>query len=157
MDIKDIKQLIQMIETSAVTEIEVEDKGFKVRISRQQAPAAPAPAAPAPVVAQFTAPAPQQLSSPPFPVAAPAPVAEEGVLIIKSPMVGTFYSAPSPESDAFVKVGSQVKETSVVCIIEAMKVMNEIQAELSGRVVEVLASSGQSVEYGQPLFKVKKA
>lgn len=157
MDIKDIKQLIQMIETSAVTEIEVEDKGFKVRISRQQAAApAPAPVAPAPVVTHVVAPAPQ-LSAPPFPVAAAPAAPEEGITVIKSPMVGTFYGTPSPEADPFVKVGSQVKETSVVCIIEAMKVMNEIQAELSGRITEVLVSSGQSVEYGQPLFKVKKA
>ncbi|MEY3958613.1 MAG: Biotin carboxyl carrier protein of acetyl-CoA carboxylase, partial [Verrucomicrobiota bacterium] len=98
------------------------------------APPAPTPAAPAP--------------------AAPA-AADPGVKIITSPMVGTFYAAPSPDNPPFVTVGSPVKPDSVVCIVEAMKVMNEIQSELTGTVVECLVASGTSVEFGQPLFRVK--
>ncbi|HRI82974.1 MAG TPA: acetyl-CoA carboxylase biotin carboxyl carrier protein, partial [Opitutaceae bacterium] len=88
---------------------------------------------------------------------APAPAKDEaGIVYVKSPMVGTFYRAPSPESKSFVEPDSKVTETSVVCIIEAMKIMNEIQAEVKGTVVEVLVENGQPVEYGQRLFKVKQ-
>ncbi len=88
----------------------------------------------------------------------PIPVTEEpGITYVKSPMVGTFYRASSPESKAYVDVGSKVEETSIVCIIEAMKIMNEIQAEAKGTIVEILIESGQPVEYGQRLFKLRQA
>jgi acetyl-CoA carboxylase biotin carboxyl carrier protein len=98
---------------------------------------------------------------PPAPAAAPAagtaPVAEEaGISYVKSPMVGTFYRSPSPESKSFADVGTKVEDHSVVCIIEAMKIMNEIQAETKGTIVEILIENGQPVEYGQRLFKVKQ-
>ena len=89
--------------------------------------------------------------------AAPAVSDDTGFLFVKSPMVGTFYRSPSPENPSFVDVGSKVEEKAVVCIIEAMKIMNEIQAEVKGTVVEVLVENGQPVEYGQRLFKVKAA
>ncbi len=155
MDINQIEKLAQIIESNNIREFEVEEKGFKLRIKRggddMPVVAAPAPvaipAAPAPVAA-----APAAAAAEPA-----APVEEAGIEIIKSPMVGTFYSAPSPESDAFVSVGTQVTADTIVCIVEAMKVMNEIQAELSGTVTEVLVENGAAIEYGQPLFKVKSS
>lgn len=138
---------------SELSEFEIEEEGFKLRLSRKngEAPqvihAAPVAAAPA---AAPAAPAGE-------PATAAAPVDEKGIEVVKSPMVGTFYSAGSPESPAFVKIGDKVGADSIVCIIEAMKVMNEIQAEISGTITEVLIENGEAVEYGQPLFKVKTA
>lgn len=137
-----------------LTEFQIEDKGFKLRLQResgakggvqiaQVAPVAPAaaPAAVAPVAA-----------------AAAAPVAADpNVKVITSPMVGTFYASSSPDAAPFVAAGSPVKADSVVCIVEAMKVMNEVQADIAGTIVEVLVANGTSVEFGQPLFKVKTA
>ncbi len=142
---------------SELTEFAVEDEGFKLKIRRGGNGL--------PVVSQGA------VSAPPFPPAAetpppaakPAPAAESkpeeetGVGYIKSPMVGTFYSAASPESPPFTETGAKVTDNSVVCIIEAMKIMNEIQAETKGTIIEVLVENGQPVEYGQPLFKVKQS
>lgn len=136
---------------SELSEFEFEEEGFKLRLSRKNgdAPAQIIQAAPA---MQAFAPAVAA------PAAAPAsPVEEIGVTTVNSPMVGTFYSAGSPESPAFVKIGDNVGCETIVCIIEAMKVMNEIQAEMSGTITEVLIESGEAVEYGQPLFKIKTA
>jgi acetyl-CoA carboxylase biotin carboxyl carrier protein len=135
---------------SDLSEFEIQDQEFKLRIKRDVAgrtPAAPAAQAPAP--AQASAPAPTA----PTPTAPAA--ADPNMKMITSPMVGTFYATPSPDSPNFVAIGSSVKADSVVCIIEAMKVMNEIQSELSGTIVECLVASGTSVEFGQPLFRVK--
>ena len=140
---------------SELSEFEFQEQDFKLRIKRDipgrvtvgPSPVAPAQAAPAPAPAAA-----------PTPVAAVAPapaVADPSIKIITSPMVGTFYGAPSPDAPPFVGVGSQIKSDTVVCIIEAMKVMNEIQAELAGNVVECLVATGTSVEFGQPLFRVK--
>lgn len=136
---------------SDLSEFEIQDQDFKLRIKRDlpgrapiAAPAAPLAAAPAPV-----APAPAALAP-----AAPA-AADPSIKLVTSPMVGTYYCTPSPENPPFVTVGSPIKADSVVCIIEAMKVMNEIQAEISGTVVECLVANGTSVEFGQPLFRVK--
>ena len=132
---------------SDLSEFEIQDQEFKLRIKRDVPGRAAAPAAPAPVAAAPVAAAP---------AAAPAPLAADpNMKVITSPMVGTYYSTPSPDSPNFVAVGSPVKADSVVCIIEAMKVMNEIQSELSGTIVECLVASGTSVEFGQPLFRVK--
>lgn len=151
MDLKVIKQVIDLMKRSELSEFELEEEGFKLRLSRkngegapqilQAAPvaAAPAPAAPAPAADAESA----------------APAEEAGISIIKSPMVGTFYRSPSPDSPAFVDAGAKVSEDSVVCIIEAMKVMNEIQAEIKGTITEILVENGDSIEFGQPLFKVK--
>lgn len=142
---------------SELSEFEFEEEGFKIKIKRgasglpviTSAPAAPqlysAPAA------EHAAPAKSAASAP-----AGAPAGDEaGFAYVKSPMVGTFYRSPSPENPAFVDVSSKVEDKTVVCIIEAMKIMNEIQAEVKGTVVEVLVENGQPVEYGQRLFKVK--
>ncbi|MDP0500313.1 MAG: acetyl-CoA carboxylase biotin carboxyl carrier protein [Verrucomicrobiota bacterium JB022] len=148
MDIKEIKTIVDLMKRSDLTEFEIEEEGLRLRISRkgttEYTVAAPLPAA---AYAQHM----------PAPVAAEAPTApkEEIGRVIKSPMVGTFYGAPSPDSPSFVKAGDTVNPESVVCIIEAMKVMNEIKAELSGTITEILAKNGEPVEYGQPLFRVK--
>lgn len=140
---------------SDLSEFEIQDQEFKLRIKRdlpgRAVAPAPVAAAPAPVAPVAAAPAPVA------PVAAaPAPVvADPNVKVITSPMVGTFYATPSPENPPFVAVGSPVKADTVVCIIEAMKVMNEIQSEIAGTVVECLVANGTSVEFGQPLFRVK--
>ena len=157
MDLKQIKQIIDLMKRSELTEFAVEEEGFKLKIRRG--------ATGLPIVS--TGPG----SNPPFafaeaaPVSAPAAAApaasapagdEAGVTYVKSPMVGTFYRAASPESKPFADVGAKVVENSVVCIIEAMKIMNEIQAETKGTVLEVLVENGQPVEYGQKLFKIKQ-
>ena len=153
MDIKLIKQVVDLMKRSDISEFEFEEDGFKLRLSSKSADApqiihaAPAPQA---------APAPAPATAGPLAAAAPA-VEEKGIAIIKSPMVGTFYRAASPESPSFASVGTKVGNDSTVCIIEAMKVMNEIQAEMSGVITEVLVENGEAVEYGQPLFKIKTA
>ena len=160
LDLKQIKQILELMKHAELTEFAVEEEGFKLKICRggsglpvvsssrgSNSPAlAPAPAgpAPAPVAAPVAA-------------AAPAPAGDEaGVIYIKSPMVGTFYRSASPESKAYAENGTKVVENSVVCIIEAMKIMNEIQSEVKGTIVEALVENGQPVEYGQKLFKVKQ-
>ena len=127
MDLNKIKQVVDLMKKSDLSEFEIQDQEFKLRIKRD--------------VGGRTASAPV--------------AADPNVKVITSPMVGTFYATPSPESPNFVAIGSNVKADSVVCIIEAMKVMNEIQSELSGTIVECLVASGTSVEFGQPLFRVK--
>ena len=150
LDIKLIKQVVDLMKRSDISEFEFEEDGFKLRLSSKGAET--------PQVIQA---APAAQTPAPFPVSTPAtgeaaaPVEEKGISIIKSPMVGTFYSAASPESTAFVKIGTKVSNDSVVCIIEAMKVMNEIQAEMSGTITELLVENGEAIEYGQPLFKIK--
>ncbi|MFT3784034.1 MAG: acetyl-CoA carboxylase biotin carboxyl carrier protein [Nibricoccus sp.] len=159
MDLKQIKQIIDLMTRSDLTEFEVEEEGFKLKIRRgpngqpivargSAAPFATGDTAQAPAAAAAAPAAPS--------AAAPAATEEAGVVYIKSPMVGTFYSSPSPESKAFAEKGTKVVENSVVCIIEAMKIMNEIQAEMKGTILEILVESGQPVEYGQRLFKVKQ-
>ncbi|MEY3828315.1 MAG: hypothetical protein RL636_16 [Verrucomicrobiota bacterium] len=154
MDLNKIKQVVDLMKKSDLSEFEIQDQEFKLRIKRDLPGrvAAPAPAAPAPAPVAAAPAAP--VAAAPAPVAA-APAADPNVKVITSPMVGTFYATPSPDSPNFVAVGSPVKADTVVCIIEAMKVMNEIQSELSGTIVECLVASGTSVEFGQPLFRVK--
>jgi acetyl-CoA carboxylase biotin carboxyl carrier protein len=162
LDLKQIKQIIDLMKRSELTEFAVEEEGFKLKI-RRGANGLPlvstgrGSASPFPAVSED----PTQ-TAPPLPVGgapltAAAAAEEPGITYIKSPMVGTFYSSPSPESKAFVEIGAKVTETTVVCIIEAMKIMNEIQAELKGTIMEVLVESGQPVEYGQRIFKVKQS
>jgi acetyl-CoA carboxylase biotin carboxyl carrier protein len=159
LDLKQIKQIIELMKRSELTEFAVEEEGFKLKIRRgtnglpvvstgrsSNPPFLPAEAIP-PAVPSATGSAP---------AGAGAPKEEAGVTYIKSPMVGTFYRAASPESKPFADVGSKVVENTVVCIIEAMKIMNEIQAEAKGTITEVLVENGQPVEYGQRLFKVKQ-
>jgi acetyl-CoA carboxylase biotin carboxyl carrier protein len=162
VELKEIKQIIELMKASQLSKFEIEKEGFRLHIERtdpaSQAACGPA-AAPSVIYAAEGHPMPY-LSHPQVPqIASPAPVVtqepEVRTQVITSPMVGTFYAAPSPDKPPFVSNGSVVSPLTVVCIIEAMKVMNEIQAELSGTVVEVLVKNGQNVEYGQPLFRVK--
>lgn len=138
---------------SDLSQFEIEEKDLKLCIKREQpggapvimqAPAQPVAAAQPTASAQAAAPEGQA-----------APPVDDGTTIIKSPMVGTFYRSPSPDSAPFIEVGQRVKADSVVCIIEAMKVMNEIQSEISGEIIEILVENEASVEYGQPLIKIK--
>jgi len=162
LDLKQIKQIIDLMKRSELTEFAVEEEGFKLKIRRGTNGL--------PIVSTGRGSNPPFLTldtNPPMPMpssAAPSPsngspavAAEEaGVSYIKSPMVGTFYRAASPESKPFADVGLKVVENSVVCIIEAMKIMNEIQAEAKGTILELLVENGQPVEYGQRLFKIKQ-
>ena len=155
LDLTKIKQVVDLMKKSDLSEFEIQDQEFKLRIKRDLpgrafAPA-PAPAA-APAYAAPAAPAPAP-AAPGAPAAAPA--VDPKIKTINSPMVGTFYTTPSPEHPPFVAVGTSIKVDSVVCIIEAMKVMNEIPSEIAGTVVECLVANGTSVEFGQPLFRVK--
>lgn len=134
---------------SELTEFELENGDLKLRISRNNGQAQVIQAAPAQAMAPVV-----QAAAPATPAGDPAP-ADDGSKIITSPMVGTFYRSPSPDSASFVDVGAKIQPDSVVCIVEAMKVMNEIQADIAGEIIEILVENEQSVEFGQPLFKVK--
>lgn len=146
MDIKDIKRIVDLMTKNDLTEFALDDNGFKLELKRGSTEVAPqyvqaAPMAAAPAAAPVAA------------VATAAPVANEVEgEEIKSPIVGTFYGAPTPESPAFVKVGDVVTEDTVVCIVEAMKVMNEIKAEMKGTVKKILLDDGTPVQFGEPLF-----
>ena len=153
MDLRKLKKLIDLVEESGIAEIEVTEGEEKVRITRSLAAAPQALyAAPAPIAAAPVAAAP--VAAVPAPAAIAAPAADLGNAQ-KSPMVGTFYRAPSPASPAFVEVGQNVKAGDTLCIIEAMKLMNEIEAEKSGVVKAILVDDGQPVEYGEPLFIIE--
>lgn len=154
MDIKQIKEVIDLMKKAELSNFEIEDKGFKLRLQRETGSQG------AVQIVQHAAPAPVAPAAAPAPVAAApaAPAADAAnIKVITSPMVGTFYASSSPDAAPFVGIGSNVKADSVVCIVEAMKVMNEVQSEIAGSIVEVLVSNGTSVEYGQPLFKIKTA
>jgi acetyl-CoA carboxylase biotin carboxyl carrier protein len=155
MDIRKIKKLIELLEESGLAEIEITEGEESVRIARNsphaqvvtQYAAGPAPtAAAAPAAAPVPAPAP--------PAAAPAPAARDENLVT-APMVGTFYASPAPGAKSFVEVGQEVRVGQVLCIIEAMKMMNQIESERAGKVVAVLAKNGEPVEFGQPLFAIE--
>jgi acetyl-CoA carboxylase biotin carboxyl carrier protein len=149
-DVRKIRRLIQLMQEHDLAEIDLRQGDTRIQLRRggEPGPAAPVrPAVPLP-------PGPPGLARVPQPPAPPGTAAEDQVAVIKSPMVGTFYSAPDPESPPFVQVGDPVGPDTIVCIVEAMKVFNEIPAEVSGRVVGVLVENGEPVEFGQPMFKV---
>lgn len=146
MDIRKVKKLIELLEASDIAEIEIKEGEEAVRISRNSTYAPPVAAMPpAPAAQAAPAPVPQAAEAPP-PVAA----GEK----IKSPMVGTFYRSPSPSAPAFIEVGQQIKEGDVVCIVEAMKMMNQIEADHSGTVTAILVEDGEPVEFDQPLIAI---
>ena len=155
MNLKDIKGIIDLMKKNAVSEFEMEEGDFKIKLKRapgklHKGEVGVAQEGPAIVTAPVVAPA---VPAPAPPTPAPEPVAEG--LEVKSPMIGTFYRRPSPDSDPFVEVGTAVEPDTVVCIIEAMKVMNEIKAEVKGVIAEVLVEDGKPVEYGQALFRIE--
>lgn len=152
MDIRKVKKLIELLEESAISEIEIKEGEESVRISRaNSAPVYAPPAAAPPAVAPPAAAAPPIAAAPPAPAAAPE---IEGT-VINSPMVGTYYASPSPGAPAFVKAGQSIKPGDTICIVEAMKILNQIEAEVSGVVKEVLVEDGQPVEFGQPLMIIE--
>lgn len=155
IDIRKLKELVRLMTASDLTELDLRDKDEQVTIRRASPQVAPQVIHAAPVVHHAPAAVP---AAAPAPVAAPAaaaPAADEGLVAIESPMVGTFYASPSPDKPPFVSAGGQVGPNSVVCLVEAMKIFNEIKAERSGTIVKVLVQSGQAVEFGQPLFMIK--
>ncbi len=154
MDLKDIKAIIDLMRKNSVSEFELEKQDFKIRLKRGTNGTGAATYDEPPVMTYVQQPA-GAIPAPIAPVAAPAPVSNE--LEIKSPMIGTFYRAPSPESAPYVEVGTEVNPDTVVCIIEAMKVMNEIKAEMKGVITQVLVDNAKPVEFGQPLFKIRPA
>jgi acetyl-CoA carboxylase biotin carboxyl carrier protein len=148
MDLKTLRQLIKLMKDNDLSELDLRDKDEQVTLKRGSS--------------EVVHHAPPQIMQVPAAVAAAAPgsagetpKADDGLAKINSPMVGTFYAAPSPDAEAFVKVGARVDADTVVCIIEAMKVFNEIKAETTGTIEKILVSTGQAVEYGQTLFLVK--
>jgi len=153
MDIKEIQALIRFVATQGVDEVEISRKDFKLLIKKNPVQTVTTiSAAPAHVSAAL----PAAVPAAPAPVAA-APVAEpktDNLITVKSPMIGTFYRSPNPESPVFVNVGDEIKPGKVVCIIEAMKLFNEIESEVSGKIVKVLVDDAKPVEYDQPLFLV---
>ena len=151
MNPKEIKELIEFLVEKDIAEFELERGEIKLRVKRGYAVVAAPQAAPVSYAPPAAAPAAPVSAAP---AVAPAAV-ESGVELVKSPIVGTFYEASSPGAPAFVQKGDKVAKGQVLCIVEAMKLMNEIESEFAGEIVEVLVSNGQPVEYGQPLFKVR--
>jgi acetyl-CoA carboxylase biotin carboxyl carrier protein len=155
-DVRKIRRLVELMNEHELSEMDLRQGEMRIRIRRGSEPVvsgvvsrAPAPPGVAPL------PPGGQPAPPPPPPPPPAPGAEEAhVALVRSPMVGTFYSAPNPESPPYVKVGDMVGPESTVCIVEAMKVFNEIQAETAGKIMAVLGKNGEPVEFGQPLFKI---
>jgi acetyl-CoA carboxylase biotin carboxyl carrier protein len=161
MNITQIQDLIKFVAKSGVSEVEIEQKDFKITIKTPgkgkqefvQVAAAPVMAAPAPVAMPAAAPAPAAAAPAPVPA---APVASN-LIEIKSPMIGTFYRSSAPDKPAFIEVGSEIKVGDKVCIVEAMKLFNEIESEVSGRIVKILVNDMSPIEFDQPLFLVEPA
>ena len=152
MDLRKLKKLIDLVQESGIGELEITEGEERVRIARGGIANVTPLAAPATVVALPAAAAAAPAASPAAPAAAAEPAAGQEGHVVKSPMVGTFYRSPSPDAKPFIEVGGTVKEGQTICVIEAMKLMNEIEADASGVVKAILVESGQPVEYGQALF-----
>lgn len=159
MNMKEIKELLQMMAEHDLTELEIDKEGLKVKFKKGQDIHAAIPMGPAASRVYLPAhetplnPLPANASSAP---SAPAAL-PSNVILIKSPMVGTFYAAAAPDQPPYVSVGAKIKEGDGLCIVEAMKLMNEIKSEMAGEIIEIMVKNGQPVEFDQPLFKVKKA
>lgn len=153
MDLKDIKAIIDLMKKNSVSEFELEKQDFKIRLKRGMNGPTVAVGDDSPAVVY--APQPALLAASQIPPAASVAADVSNTIEVKSPMIGTVYRSPSPESGSYVEIGSEVNPETVVCIIEAMKVMNEIKAELSGTITEILAESGKPVEFGKPLFRIR--
>lgn len=163
LNMKEIRELAELVDTYGFTDFEFENENIRVRLSKNPAPqyiqAAPPQIAAQPAVLNAVAGTrSESKAETPHPgaKAETEAAADEDLFKITSPIVGTFYRSPSPDKDSYVEIGSQVSDATVVCIVEAMKLMNEIQAETSGEVVKIYVENGQPVEYGQPLFGIRK-
>ncbi|MCU0454499.1 MAG: acetyl-CoA carboxylase biotin carboxyl carrier protein [Bacteroidetes bacterium] len=148
MEISYIKKIIKLLESSSIDEIEIEEEGKKLRVARNK----PAPMTYA--VPPLPQPAPALPAAGPAPSAPSAPVGEKSYHEVRSPIVGTFYRSPSPDADPYVTEGQSVRSGQVLCIVEAMKLMNEIESDVEGAVVKILVENGKPVEYNQPLFLI---
>ena len=162
MDLSYVKKLIKMVSDHDVDEVEIEEEGKKIRVvksrDRQMVQAPPTYAAPPPVMQAFSPAAPPTAPAPAAPAPAAPPAAAPSTFHeIRSPIVGTFYRSPAPDAAPFVDVGTMIGPGTVLCIVEAMKLMNEIESDVAGRVVKILVENGQPVEYDQVLFQVEKA
>jgi len=149
MDLVYLKKLVRIVEQSAVDEIEIEEEGLKIRVVKARSQAAAQQQVVAPQPAPAVLPQPESVKPP---VKTETPLYE-----VKSPIVGTFYRAPAPDADPYVEVGHTVQPKQVLCIIEAMKLMNEIESDISGKIVKILVQNGQPVEYNQTLFLIEPA
>lgn len=157
MDYNEIRKLVLLVEKAAITSLEVEEGGLSIRIEKQFPAQAVLPQAPAIYAAPAPVYAPAPVMSHDHGAVAPAPAAASAsnLLEVKAPMVGTFYRASGPDKEPFVKVGDAVSPGKTLCILEAMKIMNEIEAEISGRIVEILVENGQPVQFDQVLFRME--
>jgi len=151
----ELRELIGLLRENGLAELELENEGFRVRLRREGSGEPVAHSSEAPIPMRVAAPAPAPAPAHPGAQATTAASQDQDLHIIPSPIVGTFYRSPSPTAEAFVKIGSNVEQDTVVCIIEAMKLMNEITAETIGEVVKIYVENGQPVEYGQPLFGIR--
>ncbi len=155
LNTEELRELFELVTAHGLTDFELEREGFRVRLRKDLAPQISAPDASIPQHSNQLVSHPQAVTpASTTPAAPPDQIAEEYLFIITAPIVGTFYRSASPTAEAFVKQGSVVEPNTVVCIIEAMKLMNEIQAEVSGQVMEILVQNGEPVEFGQPLMRV---
>jgi acetyl-CoA carboxylase biotin carboxyl carrier protein len=155
MDLKEIRQLVKLVETSEISELEVSQKDNKIKIVKN-GPVASAQVLQAAMPAVSAAPAAAPATAGSAETAPAAPKKADNVMEVRSPMVGTFYRAASPDSDPYTDVGKTVRAGDVLCIVEAMKLMNEIESEVSGKVIEILVENAQPVEYNQVLFLIEK-
>jgi len=153
MNVKEIKELLELMAEHNVGEIEIEKDNAKIKLRKLPNGQVVLNNAPQ----MMAAPMQPVMQAPSQPMAAAQPVVEEGVVLVRSPMVGTFYASPAPDQPAYVSVGKVIKEGDVICIVEAMKLMNELKAELGGTVIEILVQNGQTIEYDQPILKIKKS
>jgi len=156
MDLKEIRQLVKLVETSEISELEVVQKDNKIKIVKNGPVQGTAHIVQTAMPAVATVPSPVAVSPGTAESGSVSPAKPDNVLEVKSPMVGTFYRAASPDSDPYTDIGKTVKAGDVLCIVEAMKLMNEIESEFSGKVVEILVDNGQPVEYNQVLFLIEK-
>jgi acetyl-CoA carboxylase biotin carboxyl carrier protein len=159
MDLNYLKKLIKMLDTSNLAELEIEEEGTKIKLSKPRPKISQnIPAVQIPNYFEQNLPAskPQEVKPEQKGEDKKEEIKKDNLLEIRSPMVGTYYSAPSPDADPYVKVGSEIKQGNTVCIIEAMKLMNEIESEVSGKIVEICVKNGQAVEYDHLLFLVEK-
>jgi acetyl-CoA carboxylase biotin carboxyl carrier protein len=146
-DIRRIKRLVELMQENDLTELDIQQPDMRIQLKRNASAISPPMVVPTPV--PVPAVPVQSVSAP-----APVPADDKNIYIIKSPMVGTFYTAPNPDVAPFVKVGDTISSDTTICLIEAMKVYNEIQAECSGKIAAVLAKNGETVEFGKPLFQL---